>query len=257
MKKALIWTLAGVTAVGLVATGVSVWALASGTGAPKTGIADAGQQRPVEGLVLDSSGVPALYTGDELEWLLLDEQGFADVLGITAVDDVSAQYGAIGESEGMVTEPEKCSALILEDFVGIVGFRARWASDTSAVGGRMDVRQFGSAENATAWAQQQLDVLDDCADFTIGSYGSSEPYASQSVSVLADESDDLSHVVVYDTDETGEWAADATVAIVVHGNTVIQARVLEHLDEAGGEALAAALQKHVKAAYATLSKQVR
>ncbi|BDZ39621.1 hypothetical protein [Microbacterium suwonense] len=206
MKKSLIWTLAGVTAVGLVATGASVWALSTGLPAPVStppaSVAEVPQTAPVEGMVLDS-GVPALYTGDELQWLLLSEQGFADVLGIDSVAEVSAAYGAIGESDGVTTDPEQCIGLIVEYYNGSVGFRARWASQDAAIHGRMDVTQFATPEAASAWAGNQLGLLDGCSQFTIGSYGESEPYASRDLSVLADTDDGLSHVVVYASRGTG------------------------------------------------------
>lgn len=260
MKKSLIWTLSGVAAVGLAGTGIATWALLQPQ-APAAPSAD----KPVEGIVVDAADVPALYTGDELEWLIPTDDVLAEVVGAGGFDETQAAYGNVGESEGFGANPEECSALIFEDFAGVIGQRSRRFS-TADGGGSIRVLQFGSPEAAAAWATPQIDVGADCSSFEWGQfYGEvDEVIAHYTYAVLADDAEPAggadARVMVqrFDIAETGEWDDDSISATMIYGNTVTILTVgFRDSIDIDADAVAGALRAQAGTAHENLAAALR
>jgi hypothetical protein len=251
MNRAVVWTLSGVAAVGLVGTGVASWALMQPS-AP----AGSSDDTPAEGIVVDAAEVPALYTGDELEWLIPPDDVLAGLVGASGFEGIQASYSNVGESEGLNTTPTECAGLILEDLSGVVGSRwERFSVDGGS--GSVRVLQFGSPENAEAWSSA-LELDGACSSFQ-QLYGD-EPYADYTYEVLAESAGDLARVQVsrLDQDQTGEWDYDSIEARMVHGNVVVMVTVgYQQTVDIDADALAAALLQQSDDAHATLARQLR
>lgn len=219
MKKSVIWTLSGIAAAGLVGTGAAAWALAQ----PQTQAAPVDEE-PQEGLVVaDVAEVPSLYTGDELEWLIPEDDALAELFGATAFQEVLAEYSGTGEREGITARPEECDPFIWEDYTRVIGQRIRPFSVDDGYGS-VRVMQFGTAEAAQEWAAGRLAASGTCETFEVGRFydGGDEVFSHYSHTQLASREDADSTVVVdlLDVAEDDEWNADTVDAVMVHGNTV-------------------------------------
>lgn len=213
-RTALVWTLSAVAAAALLVTGGAVWAI---TAAHPTGGTTSDGPAPDP----SATSVPALYTGDELEWLLLPDDQLQSLLGATDIQSNGASYLSSGESEGVHTAPEECFPLVMEDASGIIGVRGeRWTQGSGV--GHLTVRQFASAAQAQSWAASSSSVLDRCASFAVLSYDGAT-ITTDTLSKVTKASGADTEVVVYDHDVTpqDQYNANALDAIVVHGNLVM------------------------------------
>jgi len=224
MKASLVWTLSSVAAIGLVGTGVAVWALTQPQ--PTTASTDDG---PADGIVVDAAEVPPLYTGDELEWLIPADDVLGALAGASGFEQTEAAYGGTGETEGIGANPEQCTMLVQEDFTDVVGQRFRRFSTESGYGS-VRVLQFGSPETAEAWITPHLDAAGDasCAAFEWGRFYGDEDEVFQHYThaLLADDTAAAggadAQVVIerLDVAESGEYDQDLITATMIYGNTI-------------------------------------
>ena len=220
MHKKVIWTLSGVAAVGLVGTGVAAWAL---TQAPPA--AAPANDATIEGIAVDLSDVPALYTGDELEWLLPEDDALVELFGVNEFHEIEAAYGGTGEREGITARPEECDPFLWEDFTRVIGQRNR-AFAIGAGFGNVRVMQFGTGEIAQEWAAARLSASGGCETYEVGLFyegGDGEVFNHYTHTQLATSVEGDAAIVVdlLDVAETGEWDIDTVEAVMVHGNTVM------------------------------------
>lgn len=263
MKKALIWTLSGAAAVGLVGTGVAGWALLQPVAESSTTTSpEVDQDEPGAGIVVDQAEVPALYTGDELTWFIPADDVLTGLVGAQTFDDIQAAYGSAGEREGITARTAECDPLVWEDFTGVIGQRYRSFSTTDAEGGSVRVMQFASAEAATAWVAPRLDIPESCATFDWGYFyeDSDEVLGHFSYSVLSESSEGDARVVVdrLDIAETGPYDLDRYQGVMVNGNTVTVLNVnFRDQIEIDADAVADALLAQAGYAHEQLTSGVR
>lgn len=258
MKKALIWSLSAVAVVGLVGTGVAGWALLQPAGSTDATTPDA----PVEGIVVDQADVPALYTGDELEWFIPADDVITGLVGADTFAEVEALYTSPGEREGFTARLPECDPLVWEDFTRVIGQRFRGFSVPGAEGGGVRVLQFASAEVASAWVAPRLDIPETCATFDWGTYyeGVDETYSHYSYQQLADVSEGGARVVVdrLDVAETGDYDFDGYQAVMLNGNTVTMLTVsFRDGFDADADAVASALLAQSEFAHEQLTLGLR
>lgn len=212
-RRSWVWALSAVIVVSAVTIAGAAWALTSSNGPAATGSAGvAGGATP--------GVVPALYTGDEVAWLLLPDDQLASLFGGTEVQTVEAFYGTVGESEGRNTTPTECLSLEMPSSEGIIGARrVRWTEGTDT--GWMNAMQFASAEQARDWASKTTTPLDMCASYAVN-YGSS-PGGEMTISNVTKVDGDDTEVVVYDRSSSRIDRGDTDVlqAILRHGNLVM------------------------------------
>lgn len=263
MKKALIWTLSGAAAVGLVGTGVASWALLQPAAvSPSATSSDAAEEEAGAGIVVDQAEVPALYTGDELEWFIPADDVLTGLVGAQTFDAVQASYGSAGEREGITARTPECDPLVWEDFTAVIGQRYRTFSAAGAEGGSVRVMQFASAEAATAWAAPRLEIPASCATFDWGRFyeDSDEVLGHYSYTMLSESSDGAARVVIdrLDIAESGPYDLDSYQGVMLNGNTVTVLNVnFRDQVDIDADAMADALLLQAEYAHEQLTAKVR
>ena len=175
---------------------------------------------------------PPVYVGDELDWFTLDDSTIQALFPGAANIERVAEFGGIGESEGIMTDPRACDPWLRGDDWAIVGVRtARWD------GGRITVRQFPTGEEAATHYERFAGTTDDCATFSIVAYPD-ELLGTTTVSVLAsDDRGVAAHVV----DSMG-YNGDHVEVLLQEGNVVLSAFVdVSQVADQSGQAVLDAL----------------
>lgn len=213
-RRAWVWTLSAVIAGGAVATAGAAWAITSShsTAAPggQNG-SGAGDSTP--------GTVPALYTGDELTWLLLPDDKLRTLLGVSEHIPAASDYRTGGEREGTHTEPVECDGLWFDDDIGVIGYRSiRWGGD---VIGEISVRQFPSPAQAQGWASPRMDTFSACMTTRIVTY-KGDDLNSITLSDAVDVSKDQARAVAYEvTYAKYKNNSQYVRAVMVQGNVVV------------------------------------
>ncbi|WP_119696576.1 hypothetical protein [Microbacterium halotolerans] len=228
MAKALIWTLTGVIVVGAGIAGVAAWSLMSSPDAPAAGDEEAGA--PVAGIVVEDE-VPALYTGNELEWFLLGAKEFGSLTGQPGLvaGDVSSELWSVGESEGWTVQEEHCRAEFSGTDELVIGERsARFAeegSESAVSGGIIRASQYATPELAVERTVERMDPAGSCSRTTFGYYDGSELQSESSRTLLAERKAEGVQVVV-EREETVEVASqvssEAMIGRMVAGNVYVE-----------------------------------
>ncbi|MBS1907177.1 MAG: sensor domain-containing protein [Actinobacteria bacterium] len=214
-RKVWIWTLSAVIAGGAVATAGAAWVITSSHNAPVS----SGQNGSGTGGGTPGA-VPALYTGDELTWLLLPDDKLSSLLGATDIQPVSANYHTVGEREGVHAEPASCDPIAFRDDDGMIGVRGTsWSQ--GQLGGSIVVRQFASAEQAAANFDGVTAGLPSCSTFEIKQ--TERLLSSETLSEPVSKESADAKVVVFDQTTTphGPYNSDHLQAVLLHGNLVL------------------------------------
>lgn len=214
-RRAWIWTLSAVIAAGAIATAGAAWAITASKGVDRSG----GPHAAAAGATASGS-VPALYTGDELTWLMLPDDRLSSLLGASGIQPVTADYSTLGESEGVHAEPEQCNAVAFRNDDGVIGVRSTSWSQGPVAGG-MTVRQFADAAQASANFATIADNLPSCTSFEIKQIDTLRSSETISAPVVDDSAD--AKVVVFDQTTTphGQYNVDHLQAVLLHGNLVL------------------------------------
>ncbi|MGN8025468.1 sensor domain-containing protein [Microbacterium sp. 22242] len=214
-RKAWIWTLSVVITAGAVATAGAAWAITASHNA-----AAPGGQTGSGAAESTPRTVPALYTGDELTWLMLPDDTLSTLLGASDIQPVKAEYHTVGESEGVHAEPEQCTDVAYRDDDGMIGIRATsWSQ--GGLGGSMTVRQFASAEQASANFDKVPAALPSCSAFEIKQIDRLQ--SSETISEPVSKESAEAKVVVFDdtTAPHDQYNHDHLQAVLLHGNLVL------------------------------------
>lgn len=216
------WTLGAVAVVGVVATGVAVWALA----APREEVAATPEpsSTAVEASASPSATPsptadgPAIFIGDELDSLLLSHDTIQQLFPSATEFQTSAIYGHAGESEGIVGDPIICMPFVFEDPTFIVGYRStRWSEESWDR--QLSVRQFPTEAVARSAFEAVSGAASACDEYWY-TEGDTQPPMRFAVTT-AGEREGVSYLVGESTSERTEWWTDSVKLYAWHGNVMI------------------------------------
>ncbi len=246
------WWIAGAGSLAVILAG-GVWAFAALGGAPgepgnRADDAPASASAPAGERTLAG---PPVYVGDELAWLMLDDDGIRALFTGVGEIERDAVFGGIGEREGAMTDPAVCDAWAFDAQWALVGVRsAGWT------GGRATTFQFPTGAEAEEYFASYADTAASCAQYTSGMFGSdpaATPYSSTTVEVV--DQDDVS--LTARVAETGDYGGESFVALRLEGNVVLSVHAdVTSLADASGAAVADALAQAATTARERLTEEI-
>lgn len=242
------WTLGAVAAAGILATAVAAWSLA----APPTEVAaPSASAAPTAPATIEE---PAVFIGDELDWLLLPPEAIQQLLPQATGFVRSSIYGHAGESEGVVGEPIVCMPFVFEDPTFIVGYRmTRWEGDGAQGLRQVSVRQFPTQDAATVAFEQITAAAAGCSDYRYADWDE-EPPMHFTVTSQGEQGGTF-YVVGERTSERTEWWDDTLELRARHGNVLISMTSPIDDGRVADEALVAAVLAQVEQARLLLAEQ--
>lgn len=214
----------GAAAAGaLLLAGGAVWGLSALTpgesGDASASSAQAGAEPATQG-PRRLSGEP-VYIGDELEWLLPDDDEVRAFFPGAGVIKRSAEVGGIGESEGINTVPSECVAWVLTDSYAVIGARAAKGTGVS-----VRVLQFPTPALAADYYRDSAGTTPACARFDIRS--GDQAYATRTLRAVAQTP---AGIAVHSL-ESGTNGMETVQVYVLEGNVVVWATASAPLDDA-------------------------
>lgn len=165
----------------------------------------------------------AVFVGDELDWLILDQATLATVLPGTQSGNVSAEYESVGETEGIVPKPESCWGVTRVEAVyeEPAGFRSvvLEPDDENLWFASYRVIQYPTPELARAVADKYRTSSRQCTSYRWER--ADETWTYERVAERNDQ-DMVGIASSFTPDVESEFASAYDEVFVRHGNVVIQ-----------------------------------